>query len=170
MSYYFAISLVVLLGAVFFGLLLYVFLTKAKDESDLSMIESSVLALVIIAVISGILFMNRIQKEDAISVDMDRVVKGGLYGFSFNTKNIDHVTLSSFPVRKEKIRGFNIFGVVKGDFWVEDYGVARIYIRDIDNPFVYVRAEGQTYLINLNTKEETKALYEMLYYVYFVNL
>jgi len=98
-----------------------------------------------------------------VEVDDSTVTIKGMYGLTINRSEITRVLLlETLPKIRSRTNGMALGSFLKGHFTMDTYGSVRLYIEAQRPPFVLIEWSGKPVIFNLNTAEETRALYERL--------
>ncbi|WP_010093543.1 DUF3784 domain-containing protein [Ornithinibacillus scapharcae] len=117
---------------------------------------------VIIGLIVGVYIIGNLDNE--VSVEEGQLIITGMYGVEWDIKEIEEIELlDKLPEVLSKKDGFNTDTVRKGNFELEEpYGEGRLYVKGENGPFLYVRIKDDYVIINRESSQEIKGIYELL--------
>lgn len=98
-----------------------------------------------------------------VEVNDSTVTIKGLYGLTIDRAKITKVSLhDTLPKIRARTNGMAMGSFLKGHFTMDIYGAVRLYIEAKRPPFILIEWSEKPVIFNLNTVEETRALYERL--------
>ncbi|MDV2581377.1 DUF3784 domain-containing protein [Alkalibacillus haloalkaliphilus] len=123
-------------------------------------ITGSVAAVTFVAVI-GLTVWAFMPNE--LTIENDELKISGLYGVEWPTTDIEEVELlDEMPPILVRTNGFALQNLSKGHFRVEDYGSARLFLREDHRPVLYVATEDDQLFINHPDESQVQQWYEAL--------
>lgn len=135
-----------------------------KNKTDIGR-RSTVITLVLLALIAvGFSFLYDVYGSMTPTVAMkpDELQVKGVYGVRVPLKDIESIKLvDKIPAIKEKISGFSNGKVLKGDFKIDEYEEARIYLQSQQGPYILITTKNSSYIIiNYKNAARTRNVYQ----------
>lgn len=114
---------------------------------------------------AGLGIYSLIDGSRSLSVDVNdsTVTIKGLYGLTIDRTKITRVSLlETLPKIRTRTNGMALGSFLKGHFTMDTYGAVRLYIEAKRTPFILIEWSEKPIIFNLNSAEETRALYKKL--------
>lgn len=138
-----------------------------KNKTDLGRRNTfiTLILLALIAVGFSVLYDVYGSMTPTVSIKPDMLQVKGVYGVKVPLKDIESIKLvDKIPVIKDKISGFSNGKVLKGDFKIEEYGEARIYLQSSQGPYILITTKNSSYIIiNYKSAARTRNVYKNIY-------
>lgn len=117
--------------------------------------------LVTLLLVSGLLLVGVIESK--VVINPEEIIISGMYKRTIDRDDIRVITLQDhIPKILRKVNGFNFGYTLKGNFKLEDIGLANIYIQENVSPYIVIKTDERSYIINFKDPEKTKILFEEL--------
>ncbi len=121
------------------------------------------IAIIVVAGIGIFLFflINVMFSINKLSIEGDTIEIKGLYSKSIEIESIQNLTLlEDIPVFSRRTNGSSVNEIKKGYFLLEDGSAVFVYIEKYKTPpFIKFSSKKEQIIINLNSSDETKNLY-----------
>ena len=86
-----------------------------------------------------------------------------MYGLTIDRPKTTDVSLhETLPKIRSRTNGMALGSFLKGHFTMDTYGAVRLYIEAKRPPFILIEWSEKPVIFNLNSAEETRAMYEKL--------
>ena len=110
-------------------------------------------------IVSGFLIVGIIEPK--VVIESDKIIISGQYKRSIVNSDIKEISLEDkMPKVLRKVNGFDFGDALRGSFDLEGIGISSIYVHENQPPFIIIKTEDRTYIINYKDPEKTKDLYE----------
>ncbi len=98
-----------------------------------------------------------------LSINGSKVkISAPLYGYSFNTEDIEEVTKITFLPKGMRVNGVGTARYNLGNFSLNVYGKSKLYVYKDNPPYILIKLKDKYLVINGKTKEVTEEYYNML--------
>lgn len=120
-------------------------------------------ALVVIIALFVIVMITKDSKSSVIEMNGGNLVISGSFGTTVPLDAITGLDQVNIPPQiAKKTNGLGIGTIYKGEFQLTDEKKARLYIDTANPPFIVFYYDDVVFYINLETSDETNALYEKI--------
>ncbi|URZ08008.1 putative ABC transporter permease subunit [Clostridium felsineum] len=89
-------------------------------------------------------------------------IKAGFIDKSYSIKKVTNIYLKDTLPETHKIFGDDVFGVKRGEFYVEGLGKGMLFLQKSKGPFIYVIVNRSFVIINSKNVDDTKKIYRQL--------
>lgn len=117
-------------------------------------------------IVTGLLVSTMLiygAREPKVEVISNKIIINGMYSSSINKEDIREISLQdTIPKVLKKTNGFDFGYILRGNFTLEEIGVAKIYIRENKAPYIVIKTENKYYIINYKDSNKTIELYNKL--------
>lgn len=117
-------------------------------------------------IVTGLLVSTMLiygAREPKVEVISNKIIISGMYSSSINKEDIREISLQdTIPKVLKKTNGFDFGYILRGNFTLEEIGVAKIYIRENKAPYIVIKTENKYYIINYKDSNKTIELYNKL--------
>lgn len=117
-------------------------------------------------IVTGLLVSTMLiygAREPKVEVISNKIIISGMYSSSINKEDIREISLQdTIPKVLKKTNGFDFGYILRGNFTLEEIGVAKIYIRENKAPYIVIKTENKYYIINYKDSNKTMELYNKI--------
>lgn len=119
----------------------------------------SIVLVVIVIILTGVLFyFSSKSAEYTISDGILNI--SGMYGEKVIINKISSLDLKeTIPKILTKTDGSGLGSMDKGYFKLKDIGEAKLFIDETKPPFIYIKTDSRTIILNCKESKKTKDLY-----------
>lgn len=111
------------------------------------------------ALIRGVFLFGAGDTE--ISVDSQEIIISGMYGTTISLDELKEIRLiEQIPRIIVRTNGYSLGNTLKGNFKLEEYGKVKLFLVSDQGPFLLLRNQEDTYIINYKESTKTDALYK----------
>ena len=116
--------------------------------------------LVITLIFMGTVFIFSLSSPKLMLNDQGIEIKG-MYGDFYDWDSLEKVELKEeLPTITLRNNGSSLAGHLKGRFKTKEYGNVTLFVEKNVATYIYITRNSKLTIINLNTQEETKKLYQ----------
>ena len=102
-------------------------------------------------------------REPKVEIGADKITISGMFSSSINKEDIREISLQdTIPKVLRKTNGFDFGYILRGNFTLEEIGVAKIYIHENKAPYIVIKTENKYYIINYKDSNKTMELYNKI--------
>lgn len=133
---------------------------KNKESNAQAKVSAGIMIFIGILVFGIIVYSAR---GPEIEVTNDRITIKGMYGTTIDKDDIVEVSIvDSIPKVLRKTNGIDLVYILKGRFILEDIGKSVLFINENSPPYIVIKTENSTYIINYRDSNKTLELYDKL--------
>lgn len=128
-------------------------------------ITSKLKGVFVLVIVFAAVLMVFISAGTKTSIKITRTnfqIKGGFISKNYSIKKITKIYLKDTVPETRKVMGDNIFGVKRGEFYVDGFGKGMLFLEKDKGPFIYVIMNKDFVIINNKNVSETKKIYNEL--------
>lgn len=160
------LPLVFMLSIVPLTIVLIILAQKYDHNSMTKSDKTAIKVFIVLIMVTGILVSTMLIygiREPKIEITSDKITISGMYSSSINKEDIREISLQdTIPKVLRKTNGFDFGYILRGNFTLDEIGVARIYIHENKAPYIVIKTENKYYIINYKDSNKTMELYNKI--------